>query len=237
MSTSADSPSSFIQRLKSTAWHNRRILIVAVCAIVFIVALQEALENELTTIDRMAWAFFVDHLRADWLTPHMEALSNLASPIVLLTLLLMIVAFAPGRRPGGCCALNLVLVVLLNLIIKEIIQRPRPEGINLVLETGFSFPSGHSMVAMAFFGLLIWLVWTYEENPRVKWFSCVCFALIIVAMGISRIYLGVHYATDVLGGFCVSLVWLVIYTKTIAPMLLREPDTSSADQPKQLSAE
>ena len=75
------------------------------------------------------------------------------------------------------------------------------------------------MAAMAVFGLLAWCVWRYERNPR-RLIALMClFALVIVMVGISRIYLGVHYASDVLGGFCVSIIWLVLYTKVIAPAL------------------
>ena len=71
----------------------------------------------------------------------------------------------------------------------------------------------------AVFGLLAWCVWRYERNPRRRIALMCLFALVIVMVGISRIYLGVHYASDVLGGFCVSTIWLVLYTKVIAPAL------------------
>ena len=109
--------------------------------------------------------------------------------------------------------------VLLNQAMKFAIQRPRPDVLRLVDVSGFSFPSGHSMAAMAVFGLLAWCVWRYERNPRRRIALMCLFALVIVMVGISRIYLGVHYASDVLGGFCVSTIWLVLYTKVIAPAL------------------
>ena len=67
--------------------------------------------------------------------------------------------------------------------------------------------------------LLLWYVWRYEKNPRRRAALICLFALIIAMIGISRIYLGAHYASDVLGGFCVSMIWLVLYTKVIAPAL------------------
>lgn len=187
---------------------------------VFVVLLEDILEGELMRLDVFAYWFFVENLRSSAITPVMEAFSNLATPLCLLVLLLMIIAFAPGKRPGMCCALNLVLIVVLNQVLKALVQRPRPEGFNLVVESGFSFPSGHSMVAMAFFGLLIWLVWKYKTDSTMRVVSCVCFALIIVLIGVSRIYLGVHYASDVIAGFCVSLVWLALYTRIVAPLFL-----------------
>lgn len=210
--------------LKDIVLKRKRILIIGACIILFIELLDDVLEGDLMTLDLLAKAFFVENLRADWLTPIMESISALATPVSLLVLLLVIVAFAPGKRPGMFCTVNLVLVVLLNVLLKELVQRPRPEDINLVVETGFSFPSGHSMVAMAFFGLLVWLVWHYERDRTLRLACCAGFSLIILLIGISRIYLGVHYASDVLAGFCISLAWLAMYTSVAAPFLLQEAE-------------
>ena len=138
--------------------------------------------------------------------------------MTLVVLLLAVAAFAPGKRPGICCAVNLVLVVVINQVLKFIIQRPRPDGFRLAEATGFSFPSGHSMVAMAFFGLLVWFVWNYEKDRKLRCLYVVGFAIVIVMIGISRIYLGVHYASDVLGGFCLSMAWLAVYTRVAVPL-------------------
>lgn len=197
---------------------NKRVAIVAACAIVFLVLLEDVLEGGLIKLDEAAYVLIVEHLRTDWLTPIMESISALATPVTLMVMLLLIVAFAPGRRPGACCALNLALVVVLNQVLKFLVQRPRPEGFRLAAETGFSFPSGHSMAAMAFFGLLIWMVWHYERDRAVRIGCSVALAALIVAVGVSRIYLGVHYASDVVAGFCVSLAWLAFYTRAVAPL-------------------
>ncbi len=215
--------SSLFSRFKALVIKQKRLIIICLCIILFIGLLENVLEGDLMTLDRLARAFFVDNLRTDWLTPIMESISSLATPLSLLVLLLVIVAFAPGKRPGMFCALNLVLVALLNAVLKELVQRPRPEHINLVTETGFSFPSGHSMVAMAFFGLLVWLVWKYEKDRTMRFACCAGFSLVILLIGISRIYLGVHYASDVLAGFCISLAWLALYTSIAAPLLLDKP--------------
>ena len=202
-----------IGRIGAFVRDNRLVLTIAVCSAIFLFLLFEVLRGEIMRIDTAAYTLIVEHLRADWLTPVMEGFSALATPTVLVAMLLVIIAFAPGRRPGWCCAVNLVLVTLLNLAIKSLVQRPRPEGFRLVTETGFSFPSGHSMAAMAFYGLIVWLIWHYESDRRKRAVLTAAFSLIILMIGISRIYLGVHYASDVLGGFCVSLIWLSLYVK------------------------
>ena len=91
----------------------------------------------------------------------------------------------------------------------------RPTEYRLIEETGFSFPSGHSMVSMAFYGYLIYLIYKYVKNKYIKWISIVLLSILICSIGISRIYLGVHYTSDVLGGFLISVSYLVIYISAV----------------------
>lgn len=207
---------------------NLRLIFAAVAACVFIWLLEELGEGELTKLDSGAYLLFVQTLRQPWLTPYMASISELAQPVVLLVMLLAVEAFAPGRRPGACAAVNLVCAAALNILLKQLIQRPRPDGFRLITESGYSFPSGHSMAAMAFYGLLAWMVWHYERDRLVRWLCVAGFALVIVLIGISRIYLGVHYASDVIAGFCVSLVWLALYTKLVVPLMLDEGRAAAA---------
>lgn len=217
--------SEFLELLRA----NIRLVVAVIAVSIFLFLLSEVLQGELMRLDRIAISLFVMRLRTPWLTPIMEAFSALATPVVLLVLLLVVIAFAPGRAPGWCCTINLVLVVLLNQILKFIVQRPRPEGFRLAVVSGFSFPSGHSMVAMAFFGLLAWFVWRYEKNRWMRNLLVIAFSIVILMIGISRVYLGVHYASDVLAGFCVSLVWLTLYTRLAVPAFLRDKPAISND--------
>lgn len=202
---------------------NKRTLIVLGAAILFLFVLMDVMGDDIAHLDSTAYVFFVLHLRRTWLTPIMQSFSGIASPVVLAVMILVVEAFAPGRRPGICAGINLVLSVGLCLVLKEIVQRERPaESIRLVSETGYSFPSGHSMVAMAFFGFLMWMVLHYEEDRIVKILCTLGFACVILLIGMSRVYLGVHYLSDVLAGFLVTVVWLGFFTRTIAPLLLDE---------------
>ena len=201
---------------------NRLLVAAAVCLVIFLGLLEDVLSGELMKLDRAAYWLVVEHMRTAWLTPIMESFSALATPVTLLVLLLAVAAFAPGRRPGWCCAVNLGLVVVLNQALKYLVQRPRPDGFRLASVSGFSFPSGHSMVAMAFFGLLAWLVWRYEADKHMRRLLLVAFGLVIVMVGLSRVYLGVHYASDVVAGFCLSLMWLALYTRIGVPLFLGE---------------
>ena len=212
-------------------WDNRRVVVLLAAALVFVWLLGEVAEGEIMRLDTVAYQLFVETLRSDALTPLMEAFTSLASVVVLAVLAAVIAALAPGKAPGWCVAVNLVCVVALNTVLKIVVQRPRPDGFRLISETGYSFPSGHSMVAMAFFGLLIWMVWRYHRRDAMRVVWCVVFGLVIAMVGVSRIYLGVHYASDVLAGFCVSLIWLIFYTRVVAPAFV------AVDTPREGAAE
>lgn len=199
--------------------------------VIFIAVFQNMLAGDLLRLDYYAYNIFVVRMRRAWLTPIMQSISELALPVVLMVMLLAVQAFAPGRSPGLFAALNLVGVLVVNQAFKFLVQRPRPEGFRLIAESGYSFPSGHSMIAMGFYGLLAWMAWSYERDPVVRRVSVIGFSTVVVLVGISRIYLGVHYASDVIAGFCLSFAWLMLYTTFVGPILLPEKKTSlGADQ-------
>ena len=94
--------------------------------------------------------------------------------------------------------------------VKLLGQRPRPEVASLVSEQTYAFPSGHSANAMIFYGWLIFLVWRQVSNDFLKWFYIGLLSLLIFLVGLSRIYLGVHYPSDVVFGYLLGLSWLFL---------------------------
>ena len=111
--------------------------------------------------------------------------------------------------------INLTCAFLTNETAKNIFERSRPIGINLIEETGLSFPSGHSMVGLAFYGFIIYLIYKLISNKRKKQLFTIILSIIILLIGFSRIYLGVHYFTDVIGGFLLGIIYLTIYINII----------------------
>ena len=100
--------------------------------------------------------------------------------------------------------------LVLMLLLKQLFQRKRPLSPLLKAARGLSFPSGHAIMAVTFYGLLIYIV---QHNIDINWLKyLVIFLLVVLVLliGFSRIYLRVHYASDVLGGFIIGLLWLMI---------------------------
>lgn len=131
----------------------------------------------------------------------------------LAIFLLIDIVFLTDRKKGLYFLINIIVVLLLNLIIKEIVMRSRPEGINLILEKGYSFPSGHSMVSAAAYGLIVDFLRKSKINKNLRTILITISILLMILIPVSRVYLGVHYASDVIIGFCISTIWVIIYSE------------------------
>jgi undecaprenyl-diphosphatase len=97
---------------------------------------------------------------------------------------------------------------ILNSILKSLFQRLRPTLHRIIEVNGYSFPSGHSMAAFTFYGIITFLLWKHIPNVYARLVLIVVGSVLILAIGISRIYLGVHYPSDIVGGYLASGTWL-----------------------------
>lgn len=208
--------------LKKIIEKNYKWIIVFLCLIIVLMLLEDIFENEQLELDVLVYKLVILNLRSEPLTVIMKVITNLSSAYVLIAISLGTLIFLKNKKIGMCITTNLVITTLLNQLLKYIIQRPRPEGYRLIEETGYSFPSGHSMVSMAFYGFIIYLIWKKVENKKIKYTLCTILTILMLAIGISRIYLGVHYASDVIAGFLISLSYLVLYTSIAKQVLFKK---------------
>ncbi|MFV0557254.1 MAG: phosphatase PAP2 family protein [Enterococcus sp.] len=102
------------------------------------------------------------------------------------------------------------IAAIFNPLVKIVYARTRPSLDPLVIEKSFSYPSGHSLGSMVLFGSLICLIPILFQNLLLIWVLRLLLSALILNIGISRVYLGVHYPSDVCGGFCVGLAWLFL---------------------------
>ena len=210
--------------LKRIIEKNYKWIIAFLCLIIVLLMLEDIFENQQLELDIWVYRLVILNLRSEPLTMIMRIITNLASAYILIAITLGTLIFIKNKKVGLCIASNLVITTILNQLFKYIIQRPRPEGYRLIAESGYSFPSGHSMVSMAFYGLIIYLIWKMVKNKKVKHISCGILGLLIPLIGFSRIYLGVHYASDVIGGFAISIVYLLLFTNIIRSILQLEKE-------------
>lgn len=111
--------------------------------------------------------------------------------------------------------------LLLNQVMKWVFNRPRPTDDNhltSIADWSLSYPSGHSMLSIAFYGFLIYMTFKYIDRTGLKWGLTILFIFLILSIGTSRVYLGVHYPSDVVAGYVAGLLWLAICIAAIRTM-------------------
>jgi len=150
------------------------------------------------------------------LTSAMPFISSVGSPGAMTFLSIvsfLILWLKRWRRAAILLAITFAGGGLIDEVLKLSFRRARPAAyFDYPLPRSFSFPSGHAMFAFCFFGTLASLVTTRLESRRAKVFVWVAAAVLIALIGFSRIYLGVHYPTDVIGGYIAAFIWVAAVT-------------------------
>ena len=207
------------EKVKEFITKNLKWIILFICLIGFLAIAEDVFNKEIMSGDIIGYKLVSTFLISDFATPIAKFITNFGGAIFLITLTIVLLVLIKNKKIGISIFSNLVIVTILNQLLKAILQRPRPTEYRIVEETGYSFPSGHSMVSMAFYGYLIYLIYRYVKNKYIKWISIVLLSILVCSIGISRIYLGVHYTSDVLGGFLISMSYLVIYISAVNKFL------------------
>lgn len=202
--------------------NNWRWMLLFICLIGFLALAEEVFHQEIMNGDIVGYDIVSKLFKFNVSTPIAKFITNFGGAIFVISLTTILFFVIKDKKIGISIITNLGIVTILNQIIKFIMQRPRPTEFRIIEETGYSFPSGHSMVSLAFYGYLIYLIYRYIKNKYVKWTLITILSILICLIGISRIYLGVHYTSDVLGGFLLSISYLVIYISSIKKLIPEE---------------
>ncbi len=204
-----------VDKLKRFVEKNLKWIILFFCIICFLEITEEVFSNELMKRDIVGYKLVNRYLISDFATPIAIFITQFGGVIGLLVLATIAFILIRDKKIGIAIYLNLFCVGVLNQVLKHIVQRPRPNEFRIIDESGYSFPSGHSMASAAFYGFFIYLVYKKVKNKKMKIILITLLSIFIIAIGVSRIYLGVHYTTDVIAGFLVSISYLTIYTSIV----------------------
>jgi undecaprenyl-diphosphatase len=193
----------------------RLIIVLAVFAAIlllfFFITDEFVLEGE-NRIDTRVFDF-LSHYTSPGTTAVMNVLTFFGSTKFLFPAYFLLAVYfifkKNTRRSLDITAIGLSSIALL-LLIKNIFKRHRPPHPLIADVKGFSYPSGHSTSAFTFCGILIYMLWESQASKVWKWIGTVALLLFAGLIAISRVYLHVHYASDVLAGFCLSFLWLTI---------------------------
>lgn len=193
-------------------------LTIAISAVLFVIALNgfvqltdEIAENDLQAIDEAVGEFVIS-FRSDALTTYFKVATDLGDRNAYIAFTVLMAAFFFLKKRSwkfiAQTTIVLLLATLSNIVLKRVFNRARPSLDHLVEVNTLSYPSGHSMSAMAFYGFLIFLCLRYRMARWLRFLLVSILVILILSVGLSRIYLGVHYPTDVAGGFVGGLIWV-----------------------------
>ncbi len=186
------------------------LVLAAIALWLFTYIAEEVFENETQAFDANV-LLSIRSLHRSWLDPIMVFITNIGDPRVLLVIcvsLSVILVLRHYKAEAMTIAIAGFGALGLNFVLKNLFARARPELWSRIVDvTNYSFPSGHAMLSMVMYGLLGYLLATrfYQWRGVIATIS----TLLILLIGFSRLYLGVHWFTDVIGGYAAGLVWLV----------------------------
>ena len=189
------------------------LLLFAGTLFLFVVIIHEVLWEKEEAIDNYIFNVLSAHVISNDLTGFMKGITHFASATFLQVAYAVVVLFylliKNWKRAIEIAAIGIGGFVV-NYVMKLSFQRTRPQHPLIERLQNFSFPSGHATSAFIFYGLLTYLVWKTDIAKPYKYlagFILITFSLLI---GFSRVYLRVHYFTDVLAGLCIGFAWLFV---------------------------
>lgn len=196
--------------LEQMTFVKRRIAILILLIIFFCVQTMLVLSNSITAFESNIYELIIK-LMSPALTHAMAKVSDIGSVTAVTVIITIMILLPRTRRTLGFPVLAAVSAsVLLNHLLKSIIARPRPDIMWLVDETGYGFPSGHSMNNAALYTMLALIVWKQVKCVRTRILITIFLAAMPFLIGISRIYLGVHNVADVLAGWAMGAACALI---------------------------
>ncbi len=186
----------------------KRYFLMGILLVVFILITTLVVTNNISSFDDNIYNM-IFNLRNNLLDLFFKTITLCANtiPIICIVIILLLIVKDKYRYVLG---ITTITTLLSNQLIKHIIMRPRPDHLRLIKQNGYSYPSGHSMISIAVYGFLIYYVYHKVKNKALKIALIILLSLLIILIGISRIYVGVHYPSDVLGGYTLSLLIIIV---------------------------
>lgn len=189
------------------------VLLVVVFGINIFISLTETLHSDaLAKYDSKVTEFIIS-FRTPALNKFLQFITEVGdfNGYLVMAIISTIVFYLKFKNWRYVVEIFFVLIVsgLSNVALKQVINRARPDAEHLVSVASLSYPSGHAMSAIAFYGFLIYLVYTFKLKAWVKTGLILVFGFLILTIGISRVYLGVHYPSDIVGGYIAGFIWVL----------------------------
>ena len=205
-----------MDNIKELIKNKYKWIIFAMVSIIFIAIAEDVFEKEIFAFDGIIYNFLLNH-RNNILNNFFKIMTNFGSAEFLIPLTILCIICIKNRKYKIMLPVNLIVIASLNIILKNVFVRQRPNELRLIEETGYSFPSGHAMASTAVYGLLLYIVFREVKNKKIRNIACILLAILIFIIDMSRIYVGVHYASDVIAGTCLSIAYLILFIQIMKP--------------------
>ena len=178
-----------------------------------VIVIRQVFGNDQATFDQEVFDHLLPYV-TDTNTAIMKVFTFLGSYQLLIPAFLLFFALYYFTQKNKWYFIKIVTITVTNLLLlfglKFFFNRPRPLIPLLKEVPGLSFPSGHAMMGLTFFGLIIYIVYRDVANKWLKWIIIILLLFIILLVGFSRVYLRVHYASDVIAGYCFGILSMMI---------------------------
>ncbi len=181
---------------------------VTILIILFILITGLVITNNTIIFDNSIYSF-LKSFSNNFVDSFFVLVTKAGNTLTIIILLIILNIFL-SKKNAFVCDILAVLSVASNTLIKYIVSRERPLVLKLIKQGGYSFPSGHTMISVTIYGFLIYLIYTNIKNKYLKIILIFLLSCLIFLVSISRIYVGVHFASDVLAGAILGLAELLL---------------------------
>ena len=190
---------------------NKRSLLITALTAIFLIIILLIKTDLISPFDSLVYSIIAMDIN-DTSTLFFKSMTFLANTytIICILIIILIIGFVLKKKNLGLIITGILAFnYLISETMKLIIQRPRPETLQLVHESSYSFPSGHTIASVSLCGILIYFILNSELDKTLKIALTIILTIIPILIAISRIYLGVHYGSDVLGGAILAAILLL----------------------------
>ncbi|MEO7048545.1 MAG: phosphatase PAP2 family protein [Ferruginibacter sp.] len=192
------------------------ILLIAIfigCLISLFAVADMIFEDNNLTFDDHIFALIQPHI-THTRTVIIEVITFLGSQNFLLPAYILLIAFFLFIKKDKHDAWKILAISITStavlFLLKFLLHRQRPLVPLISKAHGYSFPSGHSFSSVVFYGVIAYIVYKNVNNKLLKWLSILLLTMLTFMVGFSRVYLKLHFASDVIAGFCLGIMWLIL---------------------------
>lgn len=191
--------------------NNLVILIALILFVLFCIIVKNNYMDIVDKIDNSVHNFFVNKMLNSSNTEFMKNITYLGSTVAVISVFILLVVFFKNKIMKAVLSLDIAFLYLIRTVLKDTFRRPRPDYALISLPKDFSFPSGHTLFSVGFYGLIIYFIWKLNINKIIKYILTFIISIIIILICASRLYLGVHYFSDVLAGFILGILSIMLF--------------------------